>query len=272
MSDVVRLTLRAPLERAIEADAITPDACAARSAREIAELPVWEGARRLSVGDLFEVRGERSARVRLEGDCARVDAVGAAMSTGELLVEGNIGRWAGTRMRGGSLRVSGSAGDGAGVEMAGGLIDIAGDAGDRVGASRLGASKGMLGGEIVVRGRVGAEAGARMRRGTIVCAAAGARAGEGMIAGSVIALGALGDDPGRYNKRGSLVALGGADVPRGYALDCVYHPPHLALTLRALHRRFGLPIAEAQVHGRYRRFSGDLAELGRGELLIWEGA
>src|SRR5690606_16180240 len=98
------------------------------------------------------------AHVRAIGDLSRMDALGAAMSDGELVVEGNVGRYVGSRKSGGVLRVDGSAGDGAGLEMAGGLLDIAGDAGDRVGASRLGASKGMLGGEIIVRGGLGAEA------------------------------------------------------------------------------------------------------------------
>lgn len=271
MSDVVTLTLRAPLERAVEADAVTPDRLAALGAREIAELPVWEGARRLVLGDLFEVRGERASRVRVMGDCSRVNALGAGMTTGELVVDGSAGRHAGMRMAGGVLHVTGSAGDGAGLEMAGGVLRIDGDAGDRVGAARRGASKGMLGGEIIVRGAVGAEAGARMRRGLLVCGCAGARAGEGMIAGSIIALGAVGDDPGRYNKRGSIVALGGAPVPLGYAYDCTYHPPHLALTLRMLRARFGVAADDGSGSARYRRYSGDLAELGRGELLIREG-
>lgn len=271
MSEVVTLTLRAPLERGVEAEAITPDRFASLDEREIAELPVWEGARQLRLGDLFDVRGGRAARVRVVGDCARVDAIGAGMSIGELVVDGRAGRYAGTRMAGGMLHVAGDAGDGAALEMAGGVLRIDGDAGDRVGAARLGASKGMLGGEIVVRGAVGAEAGARMRRGLLVCGRAGARAGEGMIAGSIVALGAVGDDPGRYNKRGSIVALGAAPVPASYAYDCTYEPPHVALTLRMLRVRFGLEVEDGARPGLYRRYSGDMGELGRGELLIREG-
>ncbi|HEX6535762.1 MAG TPA: formylmethanofuran dehydrogenase subunit C [Gemmatimonadaceae bacterium] len=272
MSDVVTLTLRVPLEREVEADVVTPDRLATLGAREIAALPLWEGARRLVLGDLFEIRGERAARVRVVGDCARVIALGAGMTAGELVVDGSAGRYVGTRMAGGVLHVTGSAGDGAGLEMVGGVLRVDGDAGDRVGAARLGASKGMLGGEIIVRGAVGAEAGARMRRGLVVCGRAGARAGEGMIAGSVVALGPIGDDPGRYNKRGSIVALGGAPVPLGYAYDCTYHPPHVALTLRMLRARFGVVVDADSDSAPYRRYSGDLAELGRGELLIREGA
>jgi len=44
---------------------------------------------------------------------------------------------------------------------------VRGSAGDNAGGARPGAARGMTGGEIIVRGNVGDEAGARMRRGTI---------------------------------------------------------------------------------------------------------
>ncbi|HEY9449222.1 MAG TPA: formylmethanofuran dehydrogenase subunit C [Gemmatimonadaceae bacterium] len=269
MSNAVTLTLRAPIERVIEAESVVPDLFATLGNREIAELPVWDGRQRLTLGDLFQVQGEHASTVRVEGDVSLVDALGAAMTAGELTVEGNVGRYAGSRMKGGVLRVLGNAGYGAGLEMEGGLLDIFGDAGDRVGAARLGESKGMLGGEIIVHGRVGAEAGSRMRRGTIVCAAAGQRAGEAMIAGNVIVLGDAGEDVGRNNKRGTILVLGGVSIPPTYRYDCTYRPPHVALTLTHLRARHALSIDDTYITGRYRRHSGDLAELGKGEILEW---
>ena len=186
MSDTITLTLRSALDTIVEAESIVPDRFAALSNAEIAHLPVWRGREQLALGDLFDVSGERAARVHMVGELSMVDALGAAMSGGELTVEGNVGRYVGSRMSGGVLRVSGNAGDGAGLEMAGGLLDISGDAGNRVGAARLGASKGMLGGEIIVRGKLGAEAGTRMRRGTILCFGAGERTGEAMVAGTFV--------------------------------------------------------------------------------------
>jgi formylmethanofuran dehydrogenase subunit C len=269
LSDTITLTLRAPLERIVEAECIAPDRFATLGAREIAELPVWEGRRQLRLGDLFDIHGERSNTVRVVGDASMIDAMGAAMSGGELIIDGNAGRYVGSRMSGGVLRVTGNAGYGAGLEMAGGVLEIDGDAGDRVGAARLGASKGMLGGEIIVRGAVGAEAGARMRRGTIVCGQAGGRAGEAMIAGNVIVLGNAGDGAGCWNKRGSIVVLGDVPIPLTYGYDCTYRPPHVQLALRSLRTRFRLPITDAHITGRYARYSGDLAELGKGEILRW---
>ena len=65
----------------------------------------------------------------------------------------------------------------------------------------------MSGGEIVVAGDAGEEAGAGMRRGLV---AVGGRTGSGaglrMLAGTVIALGGIGAEAGLGNKRGSLVS------------------------------------------------------------------
>lgn len=267
MSDVVTLTLRAPLDRRLEADAIVPDRIAGLAAAEVARLVLWDGPQPVPLGDVFDVHGDRAAAVRIAGDASRLDALGAGMSAGSLSIDGPAGRYAGTRMSGGELRIAGDAGDGAGLEMVGGVIDIAGSAGDRVGGARLAAPKGMLGGTIIVRGAAGTDAGARMRRGTIVCGHAGPRAGAGMIAGSVIVLGDVAGDCGRGNKRGSIVVLGRVAVPRGYRYACTYRPPHVTLTLRHLRTQYAVPIRDEWIAALYRRYSGDLAELGRGELL-----
>ena len=274
MSDAITLTLRAPLEQAVEADGIAPDRFAALGAREIAALPIWAGRKRLPLGELFDVRGERASVVHIEGGdtLARLDALGAGMQGGELHVAGRAGRYVGSRMAGGRLRVDGDAGDGAGLEMAGGVLEIGGRAGDRLGAARLGAARGMTGGEIIVRGDAGAEAGASARRGTIVIGGnAGERAGYRMIAGSVIILGAAGAEAGSWTKRGSIVALGLVAIPTTFRYDCTYRPPHLALALTRLRVQYHLPIDAHHVRGLYRRYSGDLAELGKGEILAWTG-
>ena len=270
MSEAVTLTLRAAPERTVEADGIAPDRLAGLSEREIADLPVWHEGRAVALGELFAVRGERSARVRVEGDLGQVDAVGAGMAGGELVIVGNAGRYVGTRMMGGTITVRGHVGDGAGVEMAGGLIDIEGDAGDRVGAARLGAARGMTGGEIIVRGAAGREAGASMRRGLVVVGGdAGERAGHRMIAGSVIVLGSAGRGAGQWTKRGTVVAMGDLEVPATFRYACTYQPPHVRLALTYLRTRRGVPVQERDILGRYRRYSGDLAELGKGEILQW---
>jgi formylmethanofuran dehydrogenase subunit C len=128
----------------------------------------------------------------------------------------------------------------------------------------------MTGGEIIVRGSAGHEAGARMRRGTLYCASAGASAGIGMIAGNIVVAGAIGDGAGAGNKRGTIVALDGVRIPQTYAYACTYRPPHLSLMLISLRKRFDIPVDEAHLHGLFRRYSGDLAEIGKGEILEWQ--
>jgi len=264
------LTLRSPLERALDADAIAPDRFAALGSQEISALPLWDGRNSVALGDVFAVNGERSQTVVLEGDLTKLHGVGTMMSGGTLEISGSIGNAVGARMRGGTIRVQGSVGDDAGSAMSGGSLIIAGDARDRVGGALQGASKGMTGGDIIVRGAAGRECGARMRRGILSCGSVGAGAGLAMIAGNIIVSGAVGDGPGIGNKRGTIVAFGGIAIPPTYAYECTYRPPHLSLMLLYLRARYALPVDDAQLHGLFKRYSGDLAEIGKGEILEWQ--
>jgi len=253
MSDAVTLSLTTPPEHALVADCITADRLAALGEKEIGELPVLHGGRAAHVGDFFRVTGGRSGTVRLEGDLSRAEGIGARMAGGELVIEGHGGR-------------------DLGVAMAGGRIDVHGDAGENTGGALPGAGRGMTGGEIVIRGSVGDEAGARMRRGLIVVTGDGGQGtGKGMIAGTVVVFGKAGPGTGRFLKRGSIVALGEVERPATFRYACTYHPLHVALLLRYVGVRCRVDVTPAQVAGRYERYSGDLAELGRGELLRWVG-
>lgn len=270
MSDRITLTLRAPIAHPLDADAIAPDRLAALDVQEISTLQLWDGRNAVPLGDVFTVAGDRSSNVLLEGDLTQLHGVGTLMSAGTLEISGSIGHSLGVRMRGGTIRVGGNAGDDAGAAMAGGSIIIAGNAGDRAGGALQGASKGMIGGEIIVRGGVGREAGARMRRGMLYCASSDVGTGIGMIAGNIIVSGTIGDGVGAGNKRGTIVALGAVRVSPAYAYACTYRPPHLSLMLLSLRTRFGLPVDDAHVHGLFKRYSGDLAEIGKGEILEWQ--
>jgi formylmethanofuran dehydrogenase subunit C len=270
MSDRITLTLRAPLERPLIADAVAADRFASLGATEISALSLWDGRNTVALGDVFTVSGDRASHVVLEGDLAKLHAVGSSMASGVLEIAGSIGNAVGARMRGGAITVQGSAGDDAGSAMSGGSLVIGGNAGDRAGGALAGASKGVTGGEIVVRGSTGRDAGVRMRRGTLYCGSAGTGAGLAMIAGNIVVEGAMGDGVGIGNKRGSIVALGGLRVPPTYAYACTYRPPHLSLMLRSLRARYSLALSDAHLYGLYKRFSGDLAEIGKGEILEWQ--
>jgi formylmethanofuran dehydrogenase subunit C len=51
-----------------------------------------------------------------------------------------------------------------------------------------------------------------------------------------------------------------------FRYDCTYRPVFLGLNLRRL-RAWGFPVADEHFSGLYRRYSGDLVGLGKGEIL-----
>jgi formylmethanofuran dehydrogenase subunit C len=244
--------LRAPLRGRADLGEVLAPGWTTLAAAELARRPVRsDGQGPITLGDLFEVSGEARGRIRFEGDLALADRVGGGLSEGEVIVEGNVGAEAGVGMTGGSL-------------------EIRGDAGPRAGAAAPEARRGMTGGELIVRGSAGPEAGALMRRGLVAIAGGtGSHAGAGMIAGTVVVFGGIGAAAGLWSKRGSIVALGPVTVPPTYRYACTYQPVHLRLTLTRLRTRYALPVQERHLTGFYRRYSGDLADLGKGEILAW---
>lgn len=268
MSDVVTIALRAEPAERVELDGVTADRLAGLDEREIASLSVRVGRSRAQLGDLFDVRGGRSARVRVMGALQLVDGLGAGTSAGEMIVEGEVGHRLGAGMRGGWIDVRGSAGDAAGLAMSGGALRIVGNAGARVGAGEPGASRGMTGGEIVVNGDAGDEAAARLRRGLVlITGAAGADAGRAMIAGTLVAFGAIAGPAGRGSKRGSIVALDAIEIPETYRYACTYQPAYLRLLYTYLRRRYGIAVEDEALNGRYERHCGDAGTVGKGEIL-----
>ena len=275
MSPLVLTLKEAPAHR-LDASVIAPDRLAGLDLKRIAAQQVWyEGApgELAVIGDFFQVSGKPGLTVRVVGDCSRVDGLGRDMLEGELIVEGPAGRETGAAMHGGTVTVKGDADRDAGMAMRGGTLIIEGNAGDNLGGAPPGASRGMLAGEIIVRGRAGAEVGARMRRGVIhIDGDSGERAGLGMIAGTVVVGGSTGPDAGLFLKRGTGAVFGRCTPAPGFRRACTYAPPHLRLLLTSLRTRFGVALSAEQVSGLYHRYSGDLAEVGKGEILAWSGA
>jgi formylmethanofuran dehydrogenase subunit C len=271
MSDTITLTLRAPLTEAIAVDGFAADRFGVVSGSELLALPAWAGSRRATLGDFFTVTGEKSTTVTVTGDLTRVDGIGAGMTGGTLKIEGSAGRDVGAGMTGGVIAVKGSVGDGAGAAMAGGQLRVSGAAGDRLGAALPGASRGMTGGEIVVGGDVGRDAGHRARRGLIVIGGnVGPGAARAMIAGTVVVRGAAGPGAGAWSKRGSVIALGNITVPETYAHACTYRPTVVRVLMRYLRRQYAFPVDDRFVNGLYSRYVGDLADVGKGEILQWQ--
>ena len=236
----------------VDFSAVLAGAWTALAPAELARRPVVVGGRgELPLGDVCEVSGTPDGTIRFTGDLSRVTRLGAGLTEGAVLAEGGVGNEVG-------------------LGMAGGSIEVRGDAGARAGGAAPESRRGMTGGELVVHGSVGETAGALMRRGLLVVGGRmGHHAGAGMIAGTVIAFGDVGAAAGLWSKRGSIVALAGVTIPSTYRYACTYQPLHLRLTLTRVRSRYGLPVGEHHLSGEYRRYSGDFADLGKGEILVW---
>jgi formylmethanofuran dehydrogenase subunit C len=265
------LTLRDSPTVPLETEGLTPDGLAGRPRGEIEALPVWHGNRRAQLGDFFAVSGNGDDQVRVEGDLRRVKFLGAGMTAGRLVVAGDAGMHTGAGMGGGELVVEGDVGDFAGTAMRGGRLVVRGSAGHQLGGAEPGVRAGMRGGEIIAHGDAGDQVGAGLRRGLVAVAGrVGDAAGLRMLAGTIVALGGLGATAGAAMRRGTIVAMSEVALLPTFAFACSYRPPFLRLYLRRL-RELGLSLTDEQIAGRYARWSGDGLELGRGEILIYEG-
>src|SRR6202046_4320766 len=130
--------------------------------------------------------------------------------------------------------------------MKGGTLDVEGDAGERLGGPLSGETIGMSGGILHVRGDAGPRAGDRLRRGFILIEGrAGAYAGSRMIAGTLAIGGQAADLPGYLMGRGTILLGRGATLFSPSFGDCGEHD------------LVGV-----------RRLAGDLAALGKGEILV----
>ena len=267
--DVIILLPKEPLTIPIEADSVSPDVFVDRTRKDIITLPVYFGRRKVSIGDLFHVHGEKSDRIIIEGDLEHVKKIGYGMTRGKILVRGNIGQHTGAHMRGGEIVVEGDAGDKTGMNMNGGRIWIKGNAGHQLGAAYPGEKLGVNRGVIIVEGNAGSETGALMRRGLIVILGdTGDFAGARMIAGSLFVFGHLGKRAGAGMKRGSIVAMGtGEPLLPTYRFESVCEPVFVEIFCGYL-RQWGVPIAPEVRQGSFRRYSGDINTIGKGEILI----
>ena len=266
------LTLRHLPTGRLDLSPLAP-ALAAGDLGALHHLPLVVGNQRCALGDLFVLKGDDVHQVVLEGDLARVDGIGAAMSAGCWRVEGAAGDFLGQEMAGGELQVHGSVGNFAAVALKRGAITIHGNAGDYLGGALPGAMKGMTGGQVVVHGDVGERCADRMRRGAILAAGrVGAYAGARMLAGTVLALGGCGEHAGFGMKRGTLLVRGRAGLDATFA-DCGHHTlPIVHLLFRSWQPLGGEFAALASAVRPVQRWMGDRSCDGKGEVLLFDPA
>lgn len=264
----MRFSLIAPPEQRLDLSALTPERLAGLDQGAVERLALNTTRAPVCVGDVFRVSNGEPGRVVIEGGSVRFDNVAAGMSGGELLLEGEAGICAGRAMSGGRLEIRGGVGPWAASGVTGGQIEIGGDAGERLGGPLAGERTGMTGGTVVVRGNAGERAGDRLRRGLIVIEGeAGASPASRMIAGTLIVCGRAGALPGYLMRRGTLVLADVPDpLPPTFVPVGAADPVFFRLLARALNALSGR--ATQLVSAQTRRFAGDMAVSGKGEILV----
>lgn len=267
----LRLTLKARSAVPLEVEGITPDFVRGKSLAEIEKLEMFQGNLRLPLAEFFAISGAAADGVmEWEGNLSGVHWIGAHMTSGKIVVEGNGGRHIGSEMRGGEIHVLGNAGDWVGGEMHGGFIHVRGRAGHLIGAAYRGSAKGMTKGTILIGGDAGNEIGHTLRRGLIAIGGnVGDLAGFNMLAGTILLFGESGIRHGAGMKRGTIGFFSPKLPPLlpTFRRACRYRPDVLPLILRELRRR-EFTVADDLFTSSYELYNGDLIEAGRGEILM----
>ncbi len=267
----LRLKLHTRPEVPLEADCICPDKLKGLTHKEISRLTLFHGNRQACLGEFFDCGGEFDGHIHITGEMDNIRHFGAAMSSGSIHIDGNVGMHTGAAMRGGEICIEGNASDWLGAEMTGGRITVRGNAGHMVGCGYRGSSVGMQGGEIIIHGNVKNETGHVMRRGLIAIGGdSGDFTGVNMLAGTIIVLGRMGIRSGAGMKRGSIICMGKTDILPTFTYSCRYHPVFMRYYYRYL-KATGLIVPDVFLDGLFDRWCGDAVEFNRGEILLYKG-
>ncbi len=236
----------------VEAENISPDKLAGKTEGAIQSLEAWIGNQKTTLGELFSIRVEGSApaaetKIVMEGDFSRVKRIGEGMTSGLMIINGNVDMHLGNRMSGGSISVKGNVDSWAGREMKGGELIIEGNAGYYLGSGYRGETCGMRGGKITVFGN------------------ALDFVGEHMCGGEIIVKGNTGILPGLSNNGGKIVIEGntsrpGSEMSKGTII--------INGTVDEMMPVFKLEGNEDLDGVTYKKYIGDVISNGKGLLYV----
>lgn len=254
----------------VVAECITPDNFS-KSVSDIKGLPVYYGNKEKPLGDLFDITDDSSDTITVSGSVPNVKGIGKKMTTGSIVIEGNCGMHVGAQMKGGTITVKGNCADWAGAEMRGGELLINGNAGNCLGGAYRGSKSGMSKGLIVVKGNAGNETGMLMKKGIIVVEGnTGASTGCGMRGGSIFCYSSLGERTGSLMERGSIVTYNAPELLPTFTYNATYNPTWLRVFLLNLQKKpYNIPVKKEHIEGLYKRYNGDISELGKGEIFVF---
>lgn len=261
-------TLKTALQQRVDCSPLTPDFLAGKSTSEIAAMPLQCGNKKLRADTFFDISGSDASTIVFNNSSAKLDFIGSRMQSGTITVHGDVGSYLGFQMKKGGITLHGNADAYAASGMAGGTLHVFGNVGDFLAAAIPGDRKGMKGGLVMVTGNAGDRLGDQMRRGIILIEGnAGAYCASRMLAGTIGVMGSVGDYVGFGMRRGTLLLT---STPKLHSTiqDCGSHTlPFLNLMFKSFRN---LPSKFASINNnRVRRFSGDLANDGKGEILIF---
>lgn len=260
-------TLKNNPRQHIDVSPLTPDTLAAKGIEEISAILLQSGNKQYRADDLFDISGADTSNL-IFAKAAKLDFVGAKMKTGSITVHGNAAHYLGFGMKSGQITVDGNVDSFCASGMSGGMITVEGNAGDFLAGAIAGEKKGMRGGIVIIRGNAGDRVGDQMRRGIILIEGnVGNYCGSRMLAGTIGVLGKLGSYTAYGMRRGTLLVF---EKPSLHATiqDCGTHTlPFLNLMFKSFKN---LPSKFATLDkNRVRRFGGDIANDGRGEILVF---
>jgi len=221
---------------------------------------VWEGNKQRVLGNLFSIQRKaenppENVAIQIGGDLRKVRMIGAKMTSGKIIIEGNVGMHLGEMMTDGEINVDGNADSWAGCMMEGGRIEVSGSAGGYVGGPYRGSTKGMKGGTIVVHGDAGTEVGCYMRGGLIIVDGnVGDFVGIHMRDGTILVRSDCSGRAGAGMLNGKIVITG-----------CV---PSVLPTFTIDGLRSSTKVDGQKIPGPFYRFIGDTADNGKGKLFI----
>lgn len=262
-------TLKQAIQQRVDLSALTPDNLAGKSLSDIAAIPLDSGRLKLRVDSLFDISGDNAEEIVFNNASGKLDYIGSKMKSGRITINGGAGSYLGFQMRKGEIVLNGNADAYTASGMAGGLLHVHGNVGDFLAAAIPGDRKGMKGGIVLITGNAGERAGDQMRRGIILIEGnVGSYCASRMLAGTIGVLGSVGDYVGYGMRRGTLLLT---KPPKLHATlqDCGTHTlPFLGLMFKSFSN---LPSKFASINkNRVQRFAGDIANDGKGEILVFK--
>lgn len=267
---MLKFTLKKPPVVPLETEVLSPDVLSGLTLDQIAAQRIYHGKRELRLDDFFEIQGQPSDQIYIQGNLSKVRWIGRAMTRGSITIDGDCGMHLGAYMRGGEINVSGNASDWVGAEMRGGLIHVRGDAGGQIGAAYRGNNRGMSGGMIRIDGNAGLEIGMHMRRGLIVLGGmARDFAGLQMKGGTIVLLSGAEIRTGAWMNRGTIISLAPLQVMPTFRYSTDYNPTFVNIYAAHL-KQYGIELPFQASQGCYARYCGDKTVGGKGELLVWK--